>query len=159
MNRLVTLSCLCISLLSLTGCATQGPKFVEPVTTAKDTSAIYLMRQSKFVGAMVCRPVLLDEIAVGCLQNGGFLRLQLAPGEHTLTMPKVNSSDWFKPTSLKGNFEAGKTYYAEWRGDLTTFLPIPNGAFTSVIGSAGAALVEYKESAALPILQNLYDSQ
>ncbi|WP_198159530.1 DUF2846 domain-containing protein [Grimontia marina] len=158
MRKIYTSTIFALTLLTLSGCASKGAKFVAPAFTDEGTSSIYLMRQSSFVGAIICRPVLLDDINVGCLQNGGFLRVELSPGEHTLKMPKVNSTDWFEPAILKGNFESGKTYYAEWTGNLETFIPIPNGALTTVIGSAETTLIEYQESDALPILKSLYDS-
>lgn len=148
----------CLAVMLISGCVTTGAKFDNSVKVDSDKSALYLMRQSKFVGALICRPVIIDEVEKGCLTNGGFLRVDLEPGEHVITMPKVNRSDWFKELKVNGTFNPGKIYYLEWTGELVNLNVLPMGALTNVEGETQSMLIEHTESGALSILKGLRNS-
>lgn len=156
MNNILKTSPLVITLL-VTGCAT-GEKFTSPKLGDPKNSIVYLMRKSQYMGAVICRDVALDGKTVGCIKNGGFLRLEVAPGTHTISVLKASKSDWANETSIVQNHEAGTIHYYEWTNALNHLSVASVGGNALVSGQASAALIRHDSGSAASILKELRNS-
>lgn len=146
-----------ITALLITGCAT-GEKFTSPKLGDPKNSIVYLMRKSQYLGALICRDVALDGKTVGCIQNGGFLRLEVTAGPHTISVLKASRSDWANETSIDQNYEAGTIHYYEWTNSLNHLSVVPLGGNAIINGQAGAALVRHDPESAASMLKELRNS-
>ncbi|OIR15334.1 hypothetical protein GALL_36560 [mine drainage metagenome] len=99
-----------LGILLLTGCTSVPMASVEHDTQAKtfavkpDKANIYLYRNESMGGA-VKMDVLLDGKPVGQTSAKTYMKLEVAPGQHTL-MSKAENDD-----VLNVNTEAGKNYF------------------------------------------------
>ena len=100
----------------------------------------------------------IDGTDVGCMKNGGFLRVDTSPGAHMIKMPKVTESDWANETSIEERFEPGKIYYYEWTHELENFYVIPAGAMIVTGGKTKASIIQHTKETALPVLSKLRNS-
>lgn len=100
-----------VLLALLTGCSAGGKQFAGIEAPATGFAKVYIYRPSAFIQSGIYPDIELDSKLVGKLKNGGFLALQVSPGEHTLAITG-NYLQWSHPNrSFPLTFEAGKTYY------------------------------------------------
>lgn len=158
MKNLVGKITIFLLLILLGGCSATGEKFVAPALINEDTATVYLMRQDKFLGAAGCRDVLINKVDFGCIKNAGFLKIEISPGNKTITLPKVTENDWANETSVEQNFERGGIYYYEWTHELEDFYVIPAGSIVVTGGKTKASIIKHSKASALPILKELRDS-
>lgn len=84
-----TIFILCFATFFLGACATLiegGDTFSEVVPAATGGSAIYLYRPGKRGGTTVCMRVVVADRSKGCLDDGGFVRFELAPGSQNIVL-------------------------------------------------------------------------
>jgi len=105
------LSCACIAGLALlTGCASVPMATPEQDSAAKsfavkaDKANVYVYRNESFGGA-VKMPVLANGKSVGDTVAKTFIKLEVAPGTHTLVSKSENDAE------LKLDTVAGKNYF------------------------------------------------
>ncbi len=103
-----------MALLLLSGCVASGVNYADLPAVSSDKGSVFFLRQSKSVGFLVCKTVVVDETEIGCLKNGGFFRVPVEPGLHTIGFL---TGDGLFSSSVVGsqiNIEAGKAYYFEY---------------------------------------------
>lgn len=100
--------------LLLGGCATaNGPRFDPHVAPDPHQGLILFFRPNVFYGGGVAPDVYLDDDKVRSIDNGGYIEINAAPGEHVITVPH-NFWDWDEDCSpAVVNVAAGHVYYVE----------------------------------------------
>lgn len=108
-NRLVAMIAIASATL-VTGCASVPMASLEQDTAAKtfatsaDKANIYVYRNETF-GAAVKMPIAIDGRLVGDTTAKTFIKLEVAPGEHTIVSKTENDPQ------LKLTAAAGKNYF------------------------------------------------
>lgn len=77
--------------IGLVACSATGPKFTN-IESAIGKSTIYIYRPSKFAAGGTYPTIQVDGIGEYDLKNGGFIRLEVEPGEHKVSIQ--DRFDW-----------------------------------------------------------------
>lgn len=90
------------SVLFLAGCAASGPKYSADASATSDKGNLIIYRPYKSMSGGLYANVYLDNQHVGRLKNGGYIRLNVDDGKHTLkvgsqirTIPSMNNEKLF----------------------------------------------------------------
>ncbi|WP_321531364.1 DUF2846 domain-containing protein [uncultured Desulfuromonas sp.] len=106
---ILTLSVVSVSLLS--GCATLGPKFTEPVMVPAKQAVIYVYRPRwGTTGDEMPGIKMNDKVIANTLPQLGYFPIAVTPGQYTFT-PKLIGI--YKTTPVTVNAKAGQVYYVE----------------------------------------------
>jgi hypothetical protein len=117
-----------LSIILLSGCAAGGPKFTESKFTKNPKKTeVFVFRLDKFVDGGSCYEIGINDNSIGALANGGFIRKEVAPGNHVIAVPMLNK------THLKVNFEGkeNETLYFQFNVALNDTNAIPNSKILS----------------------------
>ena len=144
MNRITkALSMLCLTIV-LTACATApGQQFSGISKPATDKADIYLYRGDALFAVGQAFSVEVNGVQTGELFNASYLKLQLPPGEHTLT---INPGPLTKSTSKTIRVQGGQVGFYEY-----SFV---NGPLANVF-FLGAEIEPREEGRALADLKSL----
>lgn len=71
---------------------------------AAESGWLLFYRQKRFAGAILNTSVFVDDVEVADMDNGTYLKVKVAPGEHTIHADE-------KKDAMVLPIEAGKTYY------------------------------------------------
>jgi hypothetical protein len=100
-------------MILVAGCTAPGPKFsgLEPVS--QNLGQVYFYRMSNFVGSANAYEILIDDKKVASLKNAGYLKLDLAPGQHTIiAKPSISTAlSIGRPAYEQIVVEPGKRYF------------------------------------------------
>lgn len=135
-------------LFMLTGCSATGQKFNGLEAVSSQNADIYLYRLGKFVGSANPYEILVDGEKKALLQNSGFLKLELTPGQHKLiAQPSIVSG--LTPTSSTAStiliFESGKRYFLKL--EINSHLGSNNiGRFTYYVVPTTLELISEQEA-------------
>lgn len=136
----------------LTGCAATGEKFTGVVPFSDGFSTLYIYRESRFVGGGECPDMFLDNQDIGCLKNGGFMKVKVSPGNHILEVRKGFLESGNEP-QIDFSSSAGEVIYIEWSNAVNSVIVSP-----VVAVSATQYLFRRTEEAAVKKLANLKES-
>jgi hypothetical protein len=130
-------------LVLFAGCAPVRPRFSETVFATEPAPAgkariIFLRLNDFFLGAEWAR-LGIDGATVGWLVRGEFLVVDIAPGEHEISVAEEKAKGRF---AFKMNFEAGQIYDMQVtrREDQRTYQA--TGAFAAIIGLVAPSLID-----------------
>lgn len=149
-NRLLASFCL---LLLLFGCSATGTKFRELVPAKLNgMSEIIIYHESKIVasGSSFCTKV--NGESIGTLENGGYLRAEVGPGNQNISMP------FSKELSVKFESKPDQTRYIEFTVGLSGLRILPIGTIIAVSTSWNMALVVTDEAYSKGELSGLRES-
>lgn len=77
--------------LFLAACTANGTRFEEAnFSFTEGKGELYIFRLNKFVDGGSCYEFSVDGRPIGVLGNGGFLRIEIDPGEHFVSVPMIN---------------------------------------------------------------------
>jgi hypothetical protein len=97
----------------MTGCAASGPKFsaLDPVN--QNFGQVYFYRMANFVGSANPYEIFIDDEKKAVLKNGGYLKLDLRPGQHSIAAkPSITSAlSIGRPAYEQVMVEPGKRYF------------------------------------------------
>lgn len=97
--------------LLIAGCvAMGGAGFVQDAYVADDRSIIYVYRPSAFVGIGECYPVFVDNTKLDCLKVSGYIRYEIQPGMHMVSLRNPIDDNQFLG-AFDINMVGGKVYY------------------------------------------------
>lgn len=126
---------LSLLILTLTGCAS-GPQFRPEAGPNTDQALIYIYRVHAKPLWMRTAVISIDGKQVGELPNGGYLAIQVVPGEHSITQSWSNwAGDYSaltRPQNMVMKATAGGTHFVEF--SLTERREYPNVITTWRIG-------------------------
>ena len=111
--------------LFLIGCSASGPKYSGEVDILNNKDNIYIYRPDRFLSSAVSPGVYVDEEYMGSLENGGYLKLNVADGKHTL---RVGQTEIL--FSTKDHSKAFFKYTAGW--SLFMFIPLAEDRLLAV---------------------------
>jgi hypothetical protein len=95
----------------LAGCSAGGKQFSGLEKPATASAQVYVYRPSALLQSGIFPDIEIDSKLVGKLKNGGYLRFQVEPGEHKLSVTG-NYLQWNHATrEFDVSYEAGKTYF------------------------------------------------
>jgi hypothetical protein len=103
-NKIFALFCV----LTLSACASLGPKFEAIQTAPKDKALVYVYRPSRFGGAARSPDVYANEVRIGSIGNGGFFSAQVMPGK---TQMQFGGALGGKSKGVSGQLAAGQVYF------------------------------------------------
>lgn len=133
--------------LILSGCATApGQKFSGFASPQKDKSDVYLYRTGAIFAVLQSFEVTVDGNKAGDLYNASYLRLQLAPGKHSL---RVYPGGISVSSELEINAEPGKLAFYQY-----SCTPGPMGLLTNGL-FLGATIDPRSQEQAVLDLKNL----
>ncbi len=104
------------------------------------------------VGYAYCPPVSLDGEVVGCLKNGGYLRLDLEPGIHELRF-ESRLFESIEEIRLAVEVTAGQELFYQWQAQMHPPVALVSGIPAGV--SVSRRLRPISKSAALYLLPSL----
>jgi hypothetical protein len=140
----------------LNGCAATGPLFQSVNKYDSDYSTVYLFRKSAFVGSAYCPVIQLDGGDIGCLENGGFMRIKVGSGQHSIKVRRrLLEFGCGKPSEVTFITETNGVLFYEWSTWLTS-LGLVKGVGWAC---AGEAIIQHRESEAIKILNGLRGSK
>jgi hypothetical protein len=84
---------------------------VQPMTTAGDSSYIYIYRGGQFAGAFTNFAIWVDNNKLCKLSNGRFFKIAVEPGTHTVSAKRGGVGIGKKETEVEIDVEKGKSYY------------------------------------------------
>lgn len=140
-------------LVILSGCSATGLKFEELVPNSLNgKSELLIFRESKISasGSSFCTKI--NGESIGILKNGGFLRVEVEPGTHTVSMP------FSEELSIELEAEPNKTKFVEFTVGLAGLGVLPIGTITSVSMSWNMALIATDEEYSVEKLSGLRES-
>lgn len=143
---------ICVILIS--GCSARGPIFNGVQLQDESSSTVYLFRQSAFVNSAYCPVIQVDNRDIGCLKNGGFMRLEIGVGEHNLRVRKRLLEVGGEP-EVTINGKKGEVLFYEWTSQLNHMSMI--GSIVSASVSEG--IIKHNESTATQILGSLRENR
>lgn len=141
------------------GCASRPSKpFAFSAMPQLEVAQIYVYRPWRFVGSGCDLPVFQNDVKIGELENGKYIVLQVAPGEHEIHTARPDDKiKWtcdFKFSSIKFNLTAGQRGFVAFENNVSSamFMPLPVVPIVTVQTSnhfrnpnESEALVELKE--------------
>lgn len=73
----------------LQGCSTMatGPQFAVSASPPEGKAEIYVYRPDQEYAKAAAPDLTIDGAKVGTIQNGGYMMLNVAPGQHTIDIP------------------------------------------------------------------------
>lgn len=149
----INMKCGIVSVLSLlfflAGCAASGSLFTQVEPSSGDGVVVYFYRPYVSITSAGSRPVLLiDGKGSDRLLNGGYVRIVVAPGEHTVEL------NWIAEFKRKFNFVAGEIYFVRYAiedggtsatGSLSGGMTVTSRVYRSLeVVSKDVALIEMK---------------
>ena len=137
----------------LTGCAASGSQFSGVQAYGGNSATLYIFRQSKFVGGGECPAMYLSGTKVGCLKNGGYMRVQLQAGSHKLET-RNRMLEMGPEPSINFSAKPGEIVFIEWTVSISN--AVATGAVTGVSASKGFVLTP--RNLAVTAMQNLKKS-
>jgi hypothetical protein len=132
--------------LIVAGCAHSGPRFELRQAQDKDAAVVYLYRVSQFTASALHPDVILDGAPWGTIDNGGYARLELAPGRHKLEVKARKDLNhgvaWLE-------LESGREYFLKyiidhgfsWGANIAESAPLAIGIAGGAVGGAVAGAV------------------
>lgn len=87
----------------LSSCTMTGPKFTPLENVDSQRGVIYVYRPSNYDMGLMSALISLDGKQVASLENGGYVAVPVAPGEHTITQK------WKAGILGNSNLESGTT--------------------------------------------------
>ena len=129
-----------LSVLFLAGCAASGPMYSTEVGAASDKENLVVYRPYRFLSGGVYADVYIDDKKVGILKNGGYIKLDVGSGTHTLRIKNQT-----RTISASGNERILFRYSHGW-------------ALFGVIDFVPATLVAVDEKAAFDELKETKQS-
>jgi hypothetical protein len=75
--------------LLISGCAASGPKYLAETDASVDSGNLVVYRPYRFTSGGAYANVYIDEKKVGVLKNGGYLKLGVGSGAHTLRVERL----------------------------------------------------------------------
>ena len=142
-------------ILLLSGCVATGINYKDLPAISSEKGTVFFLRQKKSVGFFVCKTVVVDEAEIGCLKNGGFFRVPVEPGLHTIGFLVDDGIFGSKVVGSQINIEVGKTYYFEYS---PSFQGVCGAGVNSICMSFASNMYLIKEAAALKFLSDLNES-
>ncbi|WHI50186.1 hypothetical protein P3339_17290 [Microbulbifer sp. MLAF003] len=130
-----------------------GDHFEEVEPPPINMGAVYIFRKLKLAASIYCQPFSVNGERVPCLRNGGYIRLELQPGEHVIGFPK-RALEFGKGFEQKIQVIGGKTSFYEWGTDLDDINSA--GSYTSM--TFVEFLIEHAPESAVTILKDLRKS-
>ncbi|MEZ5530367.1 MAG: DUF2846 domain-containing protein [Porticoccaceae bacterium] len=150
MMKIRILTILCFMLLA--GCAATGQKFPGITAFSEATSTLYIFRESKLQSAAYCPAMYLEGKKVGCLKNGGYIRVEISPGKHLLEVRKSAFLIGDEP-SIEFSSSSGEVIFIEWTTSIVDIMVTP------AVGIAASEwLVQRSKIEASNKLKNLNES-
>ncbi len=117
-----------ITVVIVLGCAASGPRYSDmSFEKTPGLSEVYIYRLSKFVDGGSCYEISIDGKPIGVLGNGGFLRAEISPGEHTVSIPMVDKNR----LELLFDSEESKTVYLQFNVSWNSSGGIPESEIIS----------------------------
>lgn len=114
MFNVKVISLLFISIVFLSSCSTTSPFCEIPKALSEDQSAeIVIYRPDAFYGILYSTPFSIDGCRVNDLSNNSYMSYRIPAGEHIISA-EVKALSYGGDGVVKGNFEAGKTYYLHY---------------------------------------------
>ena len=146
-----------ILLLLLSACSASGPAFSPMAAASAGTSVIYLYRPALTAGSAAAPPISLDTRDVGKLENGGYLRMETQPGDHTLAIREqydfVTLHTW-PHANISVHTEPDRTYFIRYTTGATV---LPLGVVT--VATFTYHFQQVPETIGLPEIQQTRLSQ
>ncbi|WKD49608.1 hypothetical protein [Microbulbifer spongiae] len=130
-----------------------GDHFKELESPSINMGAVYIFRKFKLVASIYCQPFSINGERTSCLRNGGYIRLELQPGEHVIGFPKraLEFGEGFEQKIL---VIGGKTSFYEWGTDIDNI----NSVGTSTSMTFVEFLIGHTQESAVAILKDLRKS-
>lgn len=117
-----------ISVAMIFGCAASGPRYSDmSFETTPGLSEVYIYRLNKFVDGGSCYEISIDGKPIGVLGNGGFLRKEISPGKHTVSIPMVDKNS----LELLFDSEESEPVYIQFNVSLSSSSAIPESQIIS----------------------------
>lgn len=119
------------SLLALlSGCAANGSQYQKELPAADNESVLYVYRPWAFIAGGYVAHIKVDDLPLCKLRNGGFCKLRVAPGKHTVRTVKHGFQDLGgEERSMTFETEGGKHFFIKYNvnGKLlpTGVTPLP----------------------------------
>jgi hypothetical protein len=115
-----------LSIFFILGCSS-GAAFKQKPATTNGSGVVYIYRPSKVMGLAVGPRLFVDKQFVAEIANGGYLRLELSPGDHQffVTMKQLHLNCGFGNITIKSGEEYFLRYILETEtrvGDTGKFI-------------------------------------
>ena len=112
MKKLLSIVVLGLLLILLQSCSSTGVKDISQLSPPSSTEAnVYLKRTGGFVLGGTRAIIKVDGNEYGSLNTNDFLKINVQPGNRTLTVAGDPYGGVFGKTDVRLSFEAGKSYY------------------------------------------------
>ena len=79
-------------LVLLAGCAANGPKYTNSIDISKEKGNLYIYRPYALLSGGLSANVFVDDKLMGTLKNGGYIKLSLTSGGHSIRVGKQHKS-------------------------------------------------------------------
>jgi hypothetical protein len=111
-NKIMKKFLLTISILFLTSCSSTGVKNISDISPPSSSEGnIYIKRGGGYVLGGTRAIIKINGNEVGSLWTNEYLKVNMRPGNGTLTVAGDLSAGVFGSTNIPVNAEAGKSYY------------------------------------------------
>jgi len=112
MKKLLAILVLSLLLIFLQSCSSTGVKDISQLSAPSSTlSNVYLKRTGGFVLGGTRAIIKVDGTEYGSLNTHDFLKINVQPGNRTLTVAGDPYGGVFGKTDVRISLEAGKSYY------------------------------------------------
>lgn len=123
-------------LLLVAGCAANGPRYNNDVNASTEKENLYIYRPYAFLSGALSADVYVDGNYKGTLKNGGFLKLNVSEGGHSIRVGK---------SSVNYSLSDNKSFFRYTYG-WALFFSIPIVPETLEAADKDIAIGELKET-------------
>jgi hypothetical protein len=141
-------------LMLIAGCATTDEKYSDqPADNQIGKAQLVIFRKTEFVGGGVCFSVKVDDVEIGSLSPGGYIKYWLDPGIHKITVGKSNQA------TTSWNAKDGERGFFQFTANLTNLsvMMVGNGSASS--GTFGYSVFQVNKDDVLEMVSDMDEAK
>lgn len=146
--------CISFVFLLIAGCATTDIKYSDLNSDNQIGKAqLVIFRTSGFVAGANCFAVKVDDVEIGSLSPGGYIKYWLNPGAHKIIVGKNNQA------TTSWDAKEGERGFFQFTTDITSLSVAPIGKVSAASGTFQYGLFQVKKEDVLATVEDMDEAK